>query len=68
MARIASSDRQGLAQSLFQVGGNFGIFLGPLLAAIIILPHGEGNVALFVLAALLAIIVLLHQPLVFISA
>ena len=58
MARMASGGRHGLAQSLFQVGGNFGSSLGPLLAAVIIAPYGKGNVAWFVLAALLAIIVL----------
>uniref|UniRef100_A0A8W7PYW2 Major facilitator superfamily (MFS) profile domain-containing protein n=1 Tax=Anopheles coluzzii TaxID=1518534 RepID=A0A8W7PYW2_ANOCL len=55
---MASGGRHGLAQSLFQVGGNFGSSLGPLLAAVIIAPYGKGNVAWFVLAALLAIIVL----------
>ncbi|MGG1929127.1 MFS transporter [Enterobacter soli] len=58
VARMASGGRHGLAQSLFQVGGNFGSSLGPLLAAVIIAPYGKGNVAWFVLAALLAIIVL----------
>ncbi|AJZ90536.1 MFS transporter [Cedecea neteri] len=60
VARMASGGRHGLAQSLFQVGGNFGSSLGPLLAAIIIAPYGKGNVAWFVLAALLAIVVLLQ--------
>ncbi|BDH46773.1 MFS transporter [Salmonella enterica subsp. enterica serovar Choleraesuis] len=60
VARMASGGRHGLAQSLFQVGGNFGSSLGPLLAAVIIAPYGKGNVAWFVLAALLAIIVLLQ--------
>ncbi|EMF0808052.1 MFS transporter [Enterobacter hormaechei] len=58
VARMASGGRHGLAQSLFQVGGNFGSSLGPLLAAVIIAPYGKGNVAWFVLAALLAIVVL----------
>ncbi len=58
VARMASGGRHGLAQSVFQVGGNFGSSLGPLLAAIIIAPYGRGNVAWFVLAALLAIVVL----------
>ena len=58
MARMASGGRHGLAQSIFQVGGNFGSSLGPLLAAVIIAPYGKGNVAWFVLAALLAIVVL----------
>ncbi|ATA18955.1 FSR family fosmidomycin resistance protein-like MFS transporter [Gibbsiella quercinecans] len=60
VARMASGGRHGLAQSLFQVGGNFGSSLGPLLAALIIAPYGKGNVAWFSLAALLAIVVLLQ--------
>jgi FSR family fosmidomycin resistance protein-like MFS transporter len=58
VARMASGGRHGLAQSIFQVGGNFGTSLGPLLAAWIILPRGQGSVAWFSLAALLAILVL----------
>ena len=57
-ALVGSGGRHGLAQSIFQVGGNFGSSLGPLLAAVIIAPYGKGNVAWFVLAALLAIVVL----------
>src|SRR5471030_985460 len=60
VARMASGVRQRLAQSLFQVGGNFGASLGPLLAALIIAPYGKGNVAWFSLAALLGIVVLLQ--------
>jgi FSR family fosmidomycin resistance protein-like MFS transporter len=60
VARMASGGRHGLAQSLFQVGGNTGASLGPLLAAWIIVPHGRGSVAWFSLAALLAIAVLLN--------
>ncbi|EIC82948.1 major facilitator superfamily protein [Serratia sp. M24T3] len=60
VARMASGGRHGLAQSLFQVGGNFGSALGPLLAAIIIAPYGKGNVAWFALAALLGMVVLLQ--------
>nr|WP_043114682.1 MFS transporter [Solimonas soli] len=58
VARMASGGRHGLAQSLFQVGGNAGSAVGPLLAAAIILPHGQRSVAWFSLAALLAIVVL----------
>lgn len=58
VARMASGGRHGLAQSLFQVGGNFGSALGPLLAAFIILPRGQSSLAWFSLAALLAMIVL----------
>ena len=60
VARMASGGRHGLAQSIFQVGGNLGSSLGPLLAAVIIAPYGQGHVAWFGLAALLAIIVLLQ--------
>jgi FSR family fosmidomycin resistance protein-like MFS transporter len=60
VARMASGGRHGLAQSLFQVGGNTGSSLGPLLAAWIIVPYGRGSVAWFSLAALLAIVVLLQ--------
>ncbi|WP_127958934.1 MFS transporter [Serratia microhaemolytica] len=60
VARMASGGRHGLAQSLFQVGGNLGTSLGPLLAALLIAPYGKGNIAWFSLAALLAIVVLLQ--------
>ena len=59
VARMASGGRHGLAQSIFQVGGNAGTATGPLLAAWIVLPHGQKNVAWFSLAALLAIVVLI---------
>ena len=52
VARMASGGKHGLAQSVFQVGGNFGQSLGPLLAAFIVIPHGQGSVGLFSLAAL----------------
>src|SRR5258705_11051228 len=58
VARMASGGRHGLAQSLFQVGGNAGSSLGPLLAALIVMPHGQRSIAWFSAAALLAIIVL----------
>jgi MFS transporter, FSR family, fosmidomycin resistance protein len=58
IARLASGGRLGLAQSLFQVGGNFGSALGPLLAAFIVLPRGQTSVAWFSLAALIAMIIL----------
>ncbi|QKJ86226.1 MFS transporter [Paramixta manurensis] len=60
VARMASGGRHGLAQSLFQVGGNFGSSLGPLLAALVIAPYGKGNVAWFTLAALLGIVLLMQ--------
>ena len=58
VARMASGGRHGLAQSLFQVGGNAGSAMGPLLAAFIVVPLGRPSVAWFSLVALLAIIVL----------
>ncbi len=58
IARLASGGRHGLAQSIFQVGGNAGSAMGPLLAAWIILPHGQPSLAWFAIAALIAIVVL----------
>jgi MFS transporter, FSR family, fosmidomycin resistance protein len=60
VARLASGGRLGLAQSVFQVGGNSGSAIGPLLAAFIVLPHGQRGVAWFSLVALIAIVVLLQ--------
>jgi FSR family fosmidomycin resistance protein-like MFS transporter len=59
VARMASGGQHGLAQSVFQVGGNAGASLGPLLAAFIVLPHGQGSIAWFSAAALLGIAVLI---------
>src|SRR5438128_9226504 len=58
VARMASGGRHGLAQSLFQVGGNVGSSLGPVLAAFIVIPKGQASIAWFSSAALLAMIVL----------
>jgi MFS transporter, FSR family, fosmidomycin resistance protein len=58
VARAASGGRHGFAQSLFQVGGNLGSALGPLLAAFIVLSGGQGSIAWFSIAALLGIVVL----------
>jgi FSR family fosmidomycin resistance protein-like MFS transporter len=58
VARMASGGQHGLAQSVFQVGGNAGSSLGPLLAAFIVLPHGQRSIAWFSLAALLGIALL----------
>jgi FSR family fosmidomycin resistance protein-like MFS transporter len=58
IARLASGGRHGFAQSVFQVGGNFGSSLGPLLAALIVVPHGQKSVLWFSSAALLGILVL----------
>lgn len=60
IARLASGGRHGLAQSLFQVGGNVGSALGPLLAAFIVIPRGQGSVAWFSAAALIAMVVLVR--------
>lgn len=60
IARFASGGRPGLAQSIFQLGGNAGSALGPLLAALVVLPGGQGRLAWFSLAALLAMLVLVQ--------
>lgn len=58
VARMASGGQHGFAQSIFQVGGNAGSALGPLLAAFIVLPHGQASLAWFSLAALLGMALL----------
>jgi FSR family fosmidomycin resistance protein-like MFS transporter len=58
VARLASGGRHGFAQSVFQVGGNLGSSIGPLLAAFFVLAGGQESVAWFALAALLGIVVL----------
>ncbi len=58
VARMASGGQHGLAQSVFQVGGNAGASLGPLLAAFIVLPRGQRSIAWFSAAALLGMAVL----------
>jgi FSR family fosmidomycin resistance protein-like MFS transporter len=58
VARMASGGRHGFAQSLFQVGGNTGSSVGPLVAAFVVLPRGQRSVAWFSVAALIAIMVL----------
>ena len=60
MAHAASGGKRGLAQSVFQLGGNAGSSLGPLLAAWIIVPHGQFSLIWFSLIALLAILVLTY--------
>lgn len=60
VARMASGGQHGLAQSLFQVGGNAGTSLGPLLAAFVVLRRGQGSIAWFSIAALVAMIVLVR--------
>jgi MFS transporter, FSR family, fosmidomycin resistance protein len=58
VARLASGGRHGLAQSLFQVGGNAGSAIGPLLAAFIVLPRGQWSVSLFAIGSLVGIVIL----------
>lgn len=58
IARLASGGRHGLAQSLFQVGGNAGQAIGPLIAAFIVLPHGQGSVAWLSVIAMVGIVLL----------
>jgi FSR family fosmidomycin resistance protein-like MFS transporter len=58
VARMASGGQHGLAQSLFQVGGNAGLAVGPLLVALIVMPRGQSSIAWFGLSALLGIVLL----------
>lgn len=58
IARVASGGRFGLAQSLFQTGGNAGSSVGPLLAAFIVVPHGQQSLAWFSIFALIGIVLL----------
>lgn len=60
VARMASGGRHGLAQSVFQVGGNAGSALGPLLAAFIVVPFGQTSIAWFSVVALLAMVILFN--------
>nr|WP_020468815.1 MFS transporter [Zavarzinella formosa] len=60
VARIASGGRHGMAQSFFQVGGNAGSALGPLLAAFIVVPQGQGSISWFSVAAILAMVFLVR--------
>ena len=63
VARLASGGRHGFAQSLFQVGGSTGSAIGPLLAAFIVVPHGQGSIAWFSGVALVAIVMLTNVSL-----
>ncbi len=58
IARLASGGRHGFAQSVFQVGGNLGTSMGPLLAALIVVPFGQSSIAWFSSIAFLAIVIL----------
>jgi FSR family fosmidomycin resistance protein-like MFS transporter len=60
IARLASKGRFGFAQSIFQAGGNVGSALGPLLAAFIILPHGQISISWFSALTLLGIVILFN--------
>ena len=60
VAQLASGGRKSLAQSIFQVGGNGGSAIGPLLAALIILPFGQHAISCFALAALLAALIMIR--------
>jgi FSR family fosmidomycin resistance protein-like MFS transporter len=60
VAHLASGGKKGLAQSIFQLGGNAGSAIGPLLAALIVIPYGQSNVIWFCLVALAGIMVLLR--------
>ncbi|SEP48658.1 MFS transporter [Niastella yeongjuensis] len=59
VAHLASGGKKGLAQSIFQLGGNAGAAIGPLLAALIVVPYGQFNIIWFGLVAILAIVVLI---------
>jgi MFS transporter, FSR family, fosmidomycin resistance protein len=58
VARLGSGGRHGIAQSVFQVGGSTGSAIGPLLAAFIVVPHGQSSIAWFSAVALVAMLVL----------
>jgi MFS transporter, FSR family, fosmidomycin resistance protein len=60
VARIASGGQHGLAQSIFQVGGTAGTAVGPLLAAFIVLPKGQGSISWFSAAALVGMVLLIR--------
>ncbi|GGA89767.1 MFS transporter [Mucilaginibacter rubeus] len=60
VAHLASGGKKGLAQSIFQLGGNAGSAIGPLLAALIVIPYGQSNVIWFCLIAFAGILVLLR--------
>ncbi len=60
VAHLASGGKKGLAQSIFQLGGNAGAAIGPLLAALIVVPYGQFNIIWFGLAAVLGIVILLQ--------
>jgi FSR family fosmidomycin resistance protein-like MFS transporter len=59
VAYMAAGNRRGLAQSIFQLGGNTGSAIGPLLAALIVMPYGQYNIVWFSVAAILGVIILI---------
>ena len=60
IAYMAAGDRRGLAQSIFQLGGNTGSAIGPLLAALIVMPYGQYNIIWFSIAAILGLVILIQ--------
>ena len=60
MTSLASGGKRGLAQSLFQVGGNLGGSLGPLLVAILVAPYGRSHIAFFSILAFIAILIMTY--------
>jgi FSR family fosmidomycin resistance protein-like MFS transporter len=60
LARLSSGGRFGFAQSLFQLGGNFGTSIGPLLAAFVVIPHGQSSISWFAGAAFVSVAILAY--------
>ncbi|GAA4024077.1 MFS transporter [Flavobacterium cheonhonense] len=58
ISNLASGGKRGLAQSIFQVGGNFGTALGPLLVALIVVPHGQMHILWFIIAAMIGLAII----------
>lgn len=58
ISNLASGGKRGLAQSIFQVGGNFGTALGPLLVALIVVPHGQMYILWFIIAAMIGLAII----------
>ncbi|WP_295334471.1 MFS transporter [Flavobacterium sp.] len=58
ISNLASGGKRGLAQSIFQVGGNFGTALGPLLVALIVVPHGQIHILWFIIAAMIGLAII----------
>ncbi len=60
IAFLASGGKRSMAQSIFQIGGNTGVAISPLLVALIVIPNGQGHIIWFLLFALLAVVILLY--------